>query len=156
MKKILLLAGAFLLVGAAQSPAAGRFSYKVIAQNGQAGLTGIKTPPSLNDNGRAAFIGLVSGGEGVFVSTDTGVVNLAPGYASRTFSTPQINNSCAVLTRDGYGGTFKILFWNSHSIGTPNAINSTDGIQTSHAGNKGPAYTCNQPPAQPSQISPTT
>ena len=132
MKKILLLAGAFLLVGAAQSPAAGRFNYKVIAQNGQAGLTGIKTPPSLNDNGRAAFIGLVSGGEGVFVTTDPGVVNLAPGYASRTFTSPQINNSGAVLTRDSFGGTFRIQFWNPCCVDTPNAIDSTDGVQKSY------------------------
>ncbi len=112
--------------------AAARYDFKILAQRGQAGLTGIKVGPSLNALGHVAFIGQVNGGEGLFVTTDSGVVNLSPGFESRAFSAPQMNDSGAIVARDSAGGLFRIQFWNPSSVGVPNAIESTSGARASY------------------------
>src|SRR5258706_1222839 len=54
----------------ASASAGDDFDYSVLARIGDAGLTAIKSPPSINDSGKVAFIGTISGGEGVFVCGD--------------------------------------------------------------------------------------
>src|ERR1051325_8462671 len=88
------------------------YAHTVLAQTGQAGLTGIKSAPSINDLGQVAFIGQISGGEGVFYADSQTLANLSQSYASRTFSTTvQINNSRNIVARDSGGGAFFVRLW---------------------------------------------
>jgi|CXWL01.1.fsa_nt_gi beta-lactam-binding protein with PASTA domain len=84
------------------------YKFDVIAKTGQAGLLGLGSGPSINDNGSVAFQGVVTGGQSIFVGDgNTDPINITPGFigATRTFSqTVQINNAGKVIARDQVAG----------------------------------------------------
>jgi len=99
------------------------YDFQLMARSGDAGLTGIKIAPSINEFAAVAFIGRISGGEGVFVAADSMVRNISP---SRNFTAVQLNKAGKVVTRDNVGGTvFHISVWDS-AQGTEQLIDSTD------------------------------
>lgn len=104
------------------APAAGRspyYEYNVIAEVGQAGLTGMGDQPSINDFGVVAFVGKVAGGEKVFVGE--GVIDPKPITTFlRTYGRAvQINNQGQVVSRDQISGApvlTQIRVWDSSLV----------------------------------------
>jgi hypothetical protein len=59
------------------------YTFNVIAQKGQAGLTGIGNNVSINDQGIVAFVGQLASGEGLFVGDGSDDPrNINPGWQS--------------------------------------------------------------------------
>src|SRR5688572_23574240 len=105
------------------------YDFKVIAVTGQAGLTGIGDSPSINDEGTVAFVGVLAGGQGVFIGNGFGdPVNITPAFVSptRVFGRAvQINNTRQVLARDQVPGsppTNRILLWDATQLNTGDVI----------------------------------
>src|SRR5262245_38753248 len=91
------------------SYASSYYSHTIIAKTGQAGLTGMGDMPSINDNGRVAFVGQVSGHEGIFVGDGINLGNITPDFSNETGRffgrAVQINNNNQVVGYDRRNGS---------------------------------------------------
>jgi beta-lactam-binding protein with PASTA domain len=96
----LLFAVTFAAIGAAHASVFYRFD--VVAQTGVANFTSFGNGPSINDAGKVAFVGRVSGGESVYHWTPVaGVSDIASNFFSpnRSFGEAvQINDNDEILT----------------------------------------------------------
>jgi hypothetical protein len=128
------------------------YNLDVIAETGQAGLTGILQDVSINDKGKVAFVGKYSDGEGILVGDGSSLTNINPSFShdsSRTFGPAvQINNSdqVAAVDRDAVNGTeSRLRTWdadgNVNSFGNtylvyadasvpPNGLADFDGLSS--------------------------
>jgi hypothetical protein len=114
--------------------AGGDYRHTVMAQSGQAGLTGIKSAPSINDLGSIAFIGQDINGDQLYWGDGKTLANLSANHSNHTFSTTlQINNSCNIVARDtGSSNTFYLRLWQATSPGSFTVVDSTVGLRQSY------------------------
>ena len=114
----------------------GFYTYDVIAQSGQAGLSGVLPGASINDYGKVAFVGQYQdaqgnpAGEGIFVGNGSTLNDITfSSYANpnRIYGPEvQINNSDEVVAVDRYtsGGTqWRLRTWNAD--GQTNSFGNT-------------------------------
>ena len=97
------------------------YTFTVVGQTGQAGLTGIMDNPSINDAGTVAFTAQLATGQAIFVGDGSSApVNITPGFqsATRRFSRAvQINNANQVVAQDSVSGSTFVRIWDANNPG---------------------------------------
>src|SRR5262249_35378855 len=85
------------------------YRFDIIAQTGQASLISMGDSPSINDDGEVGFVGVLTGGQAVFIGNGVGnPVNITPGFVRSTLvfgRAVQINNNWKVVARDQVSGS---------------------------------------------------
>ena len=102
------------------------YSYTIVAQTGQNGISSISGAPSINNSGNCAFPAQLSAGPAIFVGNGSvAPVNISPSLAvssQHIGSFVQINDNNVVVASDMYSGTtpgsYYVRTWTTDGSGS--------------------------------------